>query len=58
MTVDLREAAINGIFLVARPLRGGGGGLGHWEKRPFFDAQKKYGKHFVATKLEGVGLRP
>ena len=45
------------FFLVARPLRGGGG-LRAWplRKRPLFETLKKnLGTKFVATKLEGEG---
>ena len=44
----------NGIFLVARPLRGGRG-VRAWppRKKTVFEALKKSGKNVVATKLSG-----
>ena len=41
-------------FLVARPLRGEGGKGWPLRKRPFFEALRKSGNIFVATKLEGT----
>ena len=49
----LREAAKKVLFLVARPLRRGGGkGLGTKKKELFLKLE-----NFVATKLEGGGGR-
>ena len=51
----LGNRKIRYLFLVARLLKGGRGPL---RKNPFFEAREKKIKNFLATKLEGVGVRP
>ena len=47
-----------GLFLMARPLRGGGKGLATKKKYLFLKLEKKCQYFWVATKLEGGGVMP